>query len=199
MVSPFGREEALEQLAARGLKAADVLTKPITAARLAGACAAALGVALPAETGRIPIAVAANDPQPGVAGVRVLLAEDNLVNRELAVELLSGAGMDVTIACNGRQAIDLLEQREFDCVLMDCQMPVMDGYEATALLRQRPGLRELPIIAMTANTMAGDRDKAIAAGMNDYIAKPIDVDEMFATLARWVPPMHARRGYRRGS
>ncbi|HLY90165.1 MAG TPA: ATP-binding protein, partial [Acetobacteraceae bacterium] len=114
-----------------------------------------------------------------LAGVKILLVEDNFYNQELAVELLRGAGIDVTLAADGRQALELLERQRFDGVLMDCQMPVMDGYEATRLLRQRPDLRDLPVIAMTANAMVGDRDKVLAAGMNDHIVKPINVEEMF--------------------
>ena len=82
----------------------------------------------------------------------------------------------------------MLARERFDGVLMDCQMPVMDGYDATRLLRQRPQLKGLPVIAMTANTMVGDREKVLAAGMNDHIAKPIKLEEMFATLARWIGP-----------
>jgi CheY-like chemotaxis protein len=126
--------------------------------------------------------------QTRLAGVRILLVEDNAINRELALDVLSRAGVVVSIACDGQQALDMLGRQRFDAVLMDCQMPVMDGYAATRALRQRPQLRDLPVIAMTANAMVGDRDKVLAAGMNDHIAKPIKLDEMFATLARWVRP-----------
>jgi CheY-like chemotaxis protein len=88
----------------------------------------------------------------------------------------------------------MLDRQHFDAVLMDCQMPVMDGYEATRALRQRPGLRFLPVIALTANAMVGDRDKALAVGMNDHIAKPIKLEELFATLARWVRPADTAGG-----
>jgi CheY-like chemotaxis protein len=104
----------------------------------------------------------------------------------VALALLGGADIDVSVAGNGREALDMLGRHEYDAVLMDCQMPVMDGYSATRALRERPRLRSLPVIAMTANAMVGDRDAALAAGMNDHIAKPINIDEMFATLARWV-------------
>ena len=80
----------------------------------------------------------------------------------------------------------MLERERYDGVLMDCQMPVLDGYEATRRLRRQPQWHDLPVIAMTANAMVGDREKALAAGMNDHIAKPINVDEMYRTLARWV-------------
>jgi CheY-like chemotaxis protein len=124
----------------------------------------------------------------------ILLVEDNAINQELAVDLLSRAGVVVSVACNGQEALDRLARERFDVVLMDCQMPVMDGYAATRALRERPALRSLPVIAMTANAMVGDRESVLAAGMDDHIAKPIVVDEMFATLARWIkraPPMPA--------
>jgi CheY-like chemotaxis protein len=94
----------------------------------------------------------------------------------------------VSVARNGQEALDVLGREDFDAVLMDCQMPVMDGYAATRALRRQPQRQTLPVIAMTANAMVGDRDAALAAGMNDHIAKPININEMFATLARWVTP-----------
>jgi CheY-like chemotaxis protein len=122
-------------------------------------------------------------------GARVLLVEDNEINREIALALLQGAGLQVGVAGDGREALALLERERFDLVLMDCQMPVMDGYAATRAIRERPELHTLPVIAMTANAMVGDRDAALAAGMNDHIAKPIRVAEMYATLARWLAPV----------
>jgi signal transduction histidine kinase/DNA-binding response OmpR family regulator/HPt (histidine-containing phosphotransfer) domain-containing protein len=127
-----------------------------------------------------------------LAGARVLLVEDNDMNQELALELLSLAGISVVIAENGQEAIDILmastEAESFDGVLMDCQMPVMDGYVATRLIRINPRYATLPILAMTANALTGEREKVMAAGMNDQIIKPIDVAEMFVTMARWISP-----------
>lgn len=119
-------------------------------------------------------------------GARVLLVEDNAVNREVALDLLTSEGVTVEVARDGRQALDKLANQRFDAVLMDCQMPVMDGFAATQALRQHPQLRDLPVIAMTGNALAGDREKALAAGMNDYVTKPIDIDEVLQTLARWI-------------
>jgi CheY-like chemotaxis protein len=124
-------------------------------------------------------------------GARILLVEDNAINQEIASNVLSRAGIDVTVVDDGQQAVDLLMHESFDGVLMDCQMPVMDGYTATRILRQQERLRDLCIIAMTASAMAGDRDKAIAAGMNDHISKPLKVDTLFATLVRWIRPARA--------
>jgi len=126
-------------------------------------------------------------------GARVLLVEDNVINREVALDLLTYEGIIVEVAVNGREALDKLAAGRFDGVLMDCQMPVMDGFAATRALRERPALRTLPVIAMTASASAADREQALAAGMNDHIAKPIDIDEVLQTLARWIsgPSQHA--------
>jgi CheY-like chemotaxis protein len=124
-------------------------------------------------------------------GAQLLLVEDNAINREIAMTMLSRAGIVVSLAGDGQEALEMLGRQRFDGVLMDCQMPVMDGYEATRALRQHPQWRDLPVIAMTADAMVGDREKALAAGMNDHVAKPIHVDEMFATLARWIRPADA--------
>jgi PAS domain S-box-containing protein len=123
-----------------------------------------------------------------LAGANVLLVEDNVLNQELAAELLTSRGINVDIAANGKLALDMLEQQPYDGVLMDCQMPVLDGYSATRQLRKKPGFDDLPVIAMTANAMAGDREIALAAGMNDHIPKPIDVRQMFTTIAKWISP-----------
>jgi len=123
-----------------------------------------------------------------LSGARILLVEDNAINREIAQHMLSRAGIVVTVACDGQEALDILHRQRFDGVLMDCLMPVMDGYATTRALRQQPQLRSLPVIAMTANAMVEDRDRAIAAGMNDFISKPINVELMFTVLARWVRP-----------
>jgi CheY-like chemotaxis protein len=121
--------------------------------------------------------------------------EDNELNRELACDLLQGAGIELELACDGQQALDLLARdSDFDGVLMDCQMPVMDGYTATRRIRQQANFAALPIIAMTADAMAGDRERALACGMNDHLSKPLDVDGMFATLASWIKPRVGRPG-----
>ena len=127
-----------------------------------------------------------NDRSSGLAGARILLVEDNEINQELVCALLGDTGVVLRKAANGQEALDWLEREHFDLVLMDCQMPVMDGYAATRALRKQPQWRDLPVIAMTANARVGDREKVLAAGMNDHIPKPIKVEELFATLARWI-------------
>jgi PAS domain S-box-containing protein len=119
-------------------------------------------------------------------GARVLLVEDNEFNQVLALHVLSSNGLVPTLAKDGQQALDILASQDFDCILMDCQMPVMDGYVATQEIRTQPKYRDLPILAMTANAMAGDREKALGAGMNAHIAKPFTRDELFSTMALWV-------------
>ena len=127
-----------------------------------------------------------------LAGSRVLLVEDNAMNQELAMELLENAEMTVVLANNGQEALDILVgDAAFNGILMDCQMPVMDGYTATREIRKNPLFKDTPIIAMTANAMAGDKEKVVEAGMNDHIAKPLDVGQMFATLAKWIVPKNS--------
>lgn len=130
--------------------------------------------------------VESNESLQSIKGAKILLVEDNELNMELAVELLSMHGLHVETAFNGQEALDLLETHPFDCILMDCQMPVMDGYEATRQIRRQKRFNNVPIIAMTANAMKGDKEKVIKAGMNDHIAKPINPDSMFITIATWV-------------
>jgi len=188
MLTAFGRDEAQRRLTEGQLRVSALLTKPVTPSTLFDACSAALGFAAHQPTRTEQREEAMLGHQSRLSGVRILLVEDNAINRELALDVLSRAGIVVSTASDGQEALDMLGRQRFDGVLMDCQMPVMDGYAATRALRQRPGLQELPVIAMTANTMVGDREKALAAGMNDHIAKPIKVNDMFATLARWVRP-----------
>jgi PAS domain S-box-containing protein len=123
-----------------------------------------------------------------LAGARVLLVEDNLVNQQVARELLEHGSLNVVVAGNGQEALDILETAAtFDCVLMDLQMPVLDGLTATRRLRAHARFNELPIIAMTANVTAGDRERTLEAGMQDHVGKPISVGELYAALCTWIP------------
>jgi CheY-like chemotaxis protein/HPt (histidine-containing phosphotransfer) domain-containing protein len=126
-------------------------------------------------------------PIETIRGAHVLLVEDNKINQQVAWEFLTRAGLKTTIANNGREAVTHLKKEHFDAVLMDIQMPEMDGYEASGIIRNDLGFSELPIIAMTANAMASDREKCLNAGMNDHLAKPIDPDRFFAALLKWIP------------
>jgi CheY-like chemotaxis protein len=140
----------------------------------------------PARPDGVPAAAAA--PQPA-SGLRVLLAEDNPVNQRVASRLLEKQGHAVALAANGREALDRLEHERFDLVLMDVQMPEMDGLEAVTILRQREAGsgRRLPVIALTAHAMKGDRERCLEAGMDAYLAKPIDVQELRAAITQLTP------------
>ncbi|HZV91675.1 MAG TPA: response regulator, partial [Caldimonas sp.] len=180
-------DEALVWTEARSAGIDNVLPKPVSASSLHDA----LGEALSREA---PAAVAA--AQPGEAfrilqstrrGASVLLAEDNPVNQEVAVELLRSAGLCVDVADDGEQAVAMAGRGRYDLVLMDVQMPGMDGLQATRALRRTPATSSTPVVAMTANAFGEDRDACIAAGMNDHVAKPVDPDVFYNTLLRWLP------------
>ena len=121
----------------------------------------------------------------------MLVVEDNDMNQQLTEELLNRAGISTVIANNGQEALDILQgDCAFDGILMDCQMPVMDGYSATKHIRATAPWAHIPVIAMTANAMSDDKALALEVGMKDHIAKPINVDKMFAVMQRWITPAH---------
>ncbi|WP_146909223.1 response regulator [Arenimonas daejeonensis] len=189
MVTAFGREEALAAAGSQGVALRSVLTKPVTPSTLLEAIGQVLDRGFQLETRAAVKVQGQAEATKRLRGARVLLVEDNEMNQELAIELLTQAGMEVVLAENGEIACNILAaDPRFDGVLMDCQMPVMDGYSATQKIRSDPAFADLPILAMTANAMAGDREKVLAAGMNDHIAKPLKVADMFATMARWIRP-----------
>ncbi|MDH4286152.1 MAG: PAS domain S-box protein, partial [Gallionella sp.] len=157
-----------------------VIDQPITASVLFDTI-----MAIDQVHGNLPPPPLQTGEHTGLSGLRVLLVEDNEFNRHLASALLNRAGIEVSIAHDGAEALKAVRQQNFDAVLMDIQMPNMDGLEATRQIRKVPALAGLPVIAMTANAMTGDRERCIDAGMNDYIAKPIQHDVLYATLARW--------------
>lgn len=178
-------------VAAQGLPQCGVLAHPFTPQALCQALRQALGgdavgrEALSGASLHHQVAL----PGHGLAGARLLLVDDNDMNREVALALLGKQQITLVCACDGAQALALLAQdRGFDGILMDCQMPVMDGYTATRLIRADPALASIPIIAMTASTMAGDKEKALAVGMNDHIAKPLNMSLLLATLSHWIKP-----------
>ena len=184
MVTAHGETDL--RSAAEGLEFSSVLIKPVTPTQL-------LNALLAATRGSDPIkdlTTAANDeitqPLIRLKNAEVLIVEDNVINLELATEFLASVKMRVRTATNGRDAIEALERKLPDIVLMDCQMPIMDGYEATRQIRQRAAWRELPIVAVSANAMASDRKDALDAGMNDHIPKPIEPEVLYRTLSHWL-------------
>ncbi len=187
MVTAYGREEVMKRAERIGLEG--FLIKPVSPSLLLDAIMTAFGrrVAPVAGGARTP----AREPEVGsrLRNAEVLLVEDNEINRQVAREILEGAGMVVTVAEDGEQAVEAVKSTDYHAVLMDVQMPVMDGYTATRAIRAEKRFKHLPIIAMTANAMAGDREKALQAGMNDHVAKPIDIDQLLACLSKWIGPV----------
>ncbi|WP_082897045.1 PAS domain S-box protein [Thalassotalea crassostreae] len=186
MVTAFGREELKMQL--NDLHIETILTKPITASTLNDAIMNAIGETFTSDDEASSRRDKSKDAIAELLGANILAVEDNEVNQELIVGLLENHNIICSIANNGQEAIDMILAANYDGILMDCQMPVMDGYTATRKIREMKQYAELPIIAMTANAMAGDREKAIESGMNDHIPKPINVTAMFQTMAKWIKP-----------
>ena len=186
MLTAYGREEACQ--AAEGVNIMSFLTKPVTSSGLLDAIMLAMGREVSTNNRSLNRQDEARDDIAKLRGAYVLLVEDNEINQELALELLTTNGILAEIADDGQQALDWLKAQEFDGILMDIQMPVMDGYTATRNIRALEKYANLPIIAMTANAMVGDKEKVLDAGMNDHIAKPINVAEMFRTMAKWITP-----------
>jgi len=208
MVTAYRREAFVRQIEAAGLEV--FLVKPFTPSTLLDTVMGALGdrSGIP-RAGQTEVDWAIRAVED-LQGAKVLLTEDNKINQQVAQDLLTQAGLSVIVANNGREAVDLIAQHDFDAVLMDIQMPEMDGYEATRQIRnlefrirnksgmdsdskskiQNPKskIKSLPIIAMTANAVANDREKCLAAGMDDHVAKPIEPGKLFSILKKWIEP-----------
>ena len=183
MVTAYGRDELAQELG--NFKVDGMLVKPVNASTLLDATLLAFGrTARPLRAVTAPVAI----DHTKLRGRRVLLVEDNDINQEIASEILRQAGIEVTLAGDGREALDRVRSQPFDVVLMDMQMPVMDGIEATREIRKEARFQTLPVIAMTANVMAEDIRRCFDAGMNDHIGKPIDVEELMGKLEQWTRP-----------
>jgi two-component system sensor histidine kinase/response regulator len=180
MVTAYGREEVMKQAEENGFD--NVLIKPVTSSVLFDTAVMVLDSDREATES---VREEQSFDVQNLTGCRVLLVEDNEINQEVAVGQLEDAGIVVDLAENGEVATRMVGDNEYHAVLMDMQMPVMDGIEATRIIRSNPRFQALPIIAMTANAMAADRERCLEAGMNDHIPKPIDPEELFRVLTRW--------------
>jgi two-component system sensor histidine kinase/response regulator len=183
MVTANGREEVYTEAEKVGLDG--FLLKPVYASVMYNTLLDILGI----ETLPGPLTVrdrARLADLTAIQGAHILLVDDNTINQEVATEFLEDAGMVVTVASSGRECLEALHHSHYDLVLMDIQMPDMDGLEATRRIRRDSGFKDLPIIAMTAHAMAGDREKSLAAGMDDHITKPIDQAVLCQTLKKWI-------------
>ncbi|MDP3291766.1 MAG: response regulator, partial [Sulfuricurvum sp.] len=186
MVTAYSRDDLLQR--AEGVHLDGLLVKPVSPSTLLDTILNALGKEAFQRTRKQEKESNAQEAIQSLQGSYLLLVEDNEVNMELALELLQEAGIKVDVAVNGAEAVEKVKHTDYDGVLMDCQMPIMDGFEATHQIRQDSRFKDLPILAMTANAMAGDKEKCIEWGMNDHIPKPIDVTQLFLTMARWIKP-----------
>ncbi|POZ64040.1 response regulator [Chromobacterium alticapitis] len=183
LVTAFGRDDVRAQ--AKNAGCDGFLVKPVSQSTLYDSLLEAFGFGRSGK--RTAPAV---ELQPDLHGVHLLLAEDNRINQQIAVELLEGTGATITVVGNGQAVLDKLAAygpKGFDAVLMDVQMPIMDGIEATRRIRAQDEFSDLPVIAMTADALADERESCLAAGMVDHVAKPIDPHILFSTLMRWLP------------
>jgi two-component system, sensor histidine kinase and response regulator len=186
MVTAYGREEMLKE--ARSIGIDNVLVKPVNASLLFDTTMSVLSTAPRAAPQRsAPSEIEAVQRRlSAIRGARVLLVEDNDINQQVARELLEDAGLVVEVADNGQVALDMVQRAFYDLVFMDMQMPLMDGITATREIRKIGWLGRLPIVAMTANAMEQDRRRCIEAGMNDAVIKPIDPNDLWDALLRWI-------------
>jgi two-component system sensor histidine kinase/response regulator len=189
MVTAYGREEVFKEASNTGI--VDVLVKPVNASIVFDSLVRVIGgTVYEPENGtknHEPSGIVV-DRLKLIKGASILLVEDNEINQEVAIELLEDAGFVVDLAENGRIAVEKVKTNNYDLVLMDMQMPEMDGIEATVEIRKDVSFNNLPIVAMTANVMQGDRDRCVEAGMNDHVGKPIEPNELWKTLMKWIQP-----------
>jgi PAS domain S-box-containing protein len=186
LVTAYDQSEASQ--AARQIGIHGPLIKPVTPTGLFDAILGALGQTdMPGKTMKKRGGPETRGAK-SIGGARILLVEDNEINQQVACEILESAELVVDVANDGREGVEAVHSKVYDAVLMDIQMPVMSGIDATAAIRKEQRFKDLPIIAMTAHAMAGDREKSLAAGMNDHVTKPIDPEELFDALLRWVAP-----------
>ncbi len=198
MATAHSCDEVVREAARLGIKS--VLPKPLSPSALNNVLSLVFSrqdMSDDSKKTQLALASRGSDPMELVrhlAGARLLLVEDNEVNQLVARKILKKAGFEVKVAGNGQEAVKMVEAEPFDLVLMDIQMPVMDGLTATTLIRENPKFTDLPIVAMTAHAMAADREKSLSAGMNAHICKPLDLGELFRCLARCIEPENQTGG-----
>ena len=212
LVTAYGREEIMQQADEVGLEG--FLLKPVNPSILFDTITQAFGEAVPEIWRSAQRREQDTKAFEDIRGANILLVEDNEINQQVAREILEGAGLNVTVVADGREGVNAVKEHQYDVVLMDVQMPVMDGYTATRRIRNwelelrnengkisnlkskirdpKSKIEGLPIIAMTAYAMAGDEEKSLKAGMNGHVTKPIDPDQLFATLLKWIKPGEKR-------
>ena len=186
IATAYGREEVMQRSEKVGVDG--FLLKPVGQSVLFDSIMIALGRGAQERETVKRVSGRNEEELQKICGARVLLAEDNEINQQVAEEILQQAGLVVRSANNGKEAVEMVKAGNFDVVLMDIQMPVMGGFEATQEIRRDERFQDLPIIAMTAHAMAGDHEKSIEAGMNDHLTKPIDPDQLISALVKWVKP-----------
>ena len=188
MITSYGREEVRRKAEDAGLDA--FLIKPVNQSLLFDAIIQVMGSDSDIEEMVDSKSTAGKKDLEHIKGASILLVEDNVINQQVAAELLESEGLIVTIANDGKEGFEAVTKsgKHFDMVLMDLQMPVMSGYESTENIRKDKRFKDLPIIALTADAMKGVAEKTVKVGCNGYITKPIDVDELMDTVAKWVKP-----------
>ena len=192
MASAFKRDEVMSQL--NGLELDGFLLNPVAESQLLDAIDRIFGAGAEGKGSALPSTAA---DAARLTGRHVLLVEDNDFNCDVATEMLKDLGVLYTVAANGREAVELVTARSFDLVLMDIQMPVMDGLTATKLIRADPRFRDLPILAMTAHALRGDRERSLDAGLSDHITKPISFEQLTESLLKWIPTSTVRQSDQR--
>ncbi|MBF0588331.1 MAG: response regulator [Magnetococcales bacterium] len=186
-VAMTAQSEEVTMRQARTARIDAFLAKPMTPSSLMSAVLEAFGKNLPSIDSAGPDKTLQKDLIQHVAGARVLLVEDNLINQKVAQEILQNLGIEVSIANHGQEALEIMAVSDpYDLLLMDVQMPVMDGYQATRAIRADELFQDIPIVAMTAHALIGDRQRCLSSGMDDYVTKPIDLDQLYSALMKWI-------------